>query len=307
MQKNILSELITKYQGLKVDNRIFIRVNGYACTVYYINNMISVSFELPLLSKSSVLICDICNSIGYACEYNYPSLNIAIEQTDALSVDSICDILENATKLYIDNGIRSDICIKCHEATAEYFNVNGYYCPIHRDCANKILSAQNDAPAETHQTRIKGILVGSSFAFFGSLSYILFALLGIMPAFGGILMGVLAALGYRLFSKNIHKADKAILWIVFLIFAVFSNFTADYVYAMTINAPLDFMATYSDPLNLFSTAFDVLAGSIISVCSMSLVTDFDRRASAATIKKIPSVKRPDTSDVDPSKENNEDQ
>jgi len=73
------------------------------------------------------------------------------------------------------------------------------------------------------------------------------------------------------------------------------------------NTPLDFMATYSDPLNLFSTAFDVLAGSIISVCSMSLVTDLDRRASAATIKKIPSVKRPDTSDVDPSKENKEDQ
>ena len=99
-------------------------------------------------------------------------------------------------------------------------------------------------------------------------------------------MGIFAALGYRLFNENITKADKVVFTVIFLLLSIFSNFATDYVYAATINKPLDFIATYTEPLNLFSTAFDVLSGAIIALFSITFVTDYDRNSNSMVIKKI---------------------
>ena len=47
------------------------------------------------------------------------------------------------------------------------------------------------------------------------------------------------------------------------------------------------MATYTEPLNLFNTLFDIIAGIIIAVSSMAIVFDFNRSVDGYRIRKLP--------------------
>lgn len=291
MNSSILQHIRDKYHGKMVQNRVFFLANGYAATAFTTDSLLIISFELADLSRNPSALNAIAPCISYPCEYNVPSLNISIcPDADNLQNNIIIDAINNIVQLLEQNNIKPNSCIKCMQKTDEYYNVNGYFCPIHKDCANELLKKESKDEAVPINKKIKGILIAAAFSLFGSLFFIIFALLGIMPALGGIMMGILASLGYKFSNNKISKKEKFVLFFIFLIFCAFSNTLADFIYSTSIGKQLDFVMTYTDILNLFGTVFDILAGAIIALTSLSIITDWDLHKNTCNIKKIPTDK-----------------
>ncbi len=288
MNSSILQHISYKYHGKVVQGRVFFRANGYAATAISSSSQLTVSIELPDISRKPSHLTTIVSSIAFPCEYNAPSLTFSLQtDTDDFNNDIAIDTINNITELLKQNEIKPNTCIKCMEPTDEYYNVNGYFCPIHKDCANELLRNKKENCVSPADKKIKGLLVAAAFALFGSLSFIIFASLGIMPALGGIIIGILSAIGYKFFNNKITRKEKLILFLLFVIFCAGSNTLADFIYATSNGQQLDFIMTYSDIRNLFGTIFDILAGAIIAVSSMSIIMDIDLKANSCDIRKIP--------------------
>ncbi|MDD6204814.1 MAG: hypothetical protein PUC05_07480 [Firmicutes bacterium] len=289
MSEEILRWIKDEYSGQTADGRVFFNLSDYAMTAYSDDSGIKISVELPSAADNAGLLADIASSVNADCEYVYPALVLTFD-AESSAYSSIAEVLGSLTALLSREGIQPNICVYCKSQTDQRYNLNGFNCPLHRDCANTLLGTNSSFTASTKAQRIKGLLVGAAFSFFGAAFYILFAHLGIMPALGGIPMGLLAALGFRMFNKGMKKSDKAIFAAIFLLWAAAANFAADYVYAAVRGLQLDFIATYTDELNLFNTVFDVAAGVIIAVSSLSVVLDFNRSVGGFQIKKLPGDK-----------------
>lgn len=295
MASDFIESICSQYETKAVDGRAFVLIHGYPVTIWTITaqekaevpNQCVISFEIPGVSPAdSMVIAEYALKLqhgGLECEYRAPALVIQVTDVDPAFVCALCD----KTASYLEgHNIKKEVCTLCREDGGDYCNVNGHYCLLHNDCANKMLAQNSAFTVAGKKQRAIGYILGFIFAAIGATAYILFASLGIMPALGGITMGLAGALGFRLLNKGMLKSDKIIFFLFFLLLATIANFAGDYTYAMKNALELDFNTTYSDPLNLINTIFDVAAGSIIALSGMTIVFDWSRLENKYRIKKI---------------------
>lgn len=286
MKNEIIRFLADHYHGVMVSDRVFFSLAGYCATAQIRNGSVVISVELPSLAESIEALNEVTEHCPLPCEYTAPALYITPSDSDP---EKITQVLDRIGALLCDKSIPTELCVLCKKSTDSKYNLNGYYVPLHKECANLLLAENTAQKKSSPSCRIRGFIVGTAFGVFGAAFYILYAYLGIMPALGGITMGLFAALGFNMFNKSLTKADKFIFAAIFFVLAASFNFAADAVYAAHIGKKLDFMATYTEPLNLFNTLFDIIAGIIIAVSSMAIVFDFNRSVDGYRIRKLPTA------------------
>lgn len=288
----MLEFLCKKYNGKKHLQRYFIQYNGFFFTVYYEDQRYILSTELPGAAITQLQSLKELVSENDSYEYFAPTFRITLpiknnsEREDDLTV-ILSNYIENIADVLTRSDYPQEVCTYCRQSNAQtMLSINGYYCACHNDCYAKLLKLSRPAYNATIKNSALGLFFGFLFAAIGAGTMIPLAIYGIMPGLGGLAIGLLAALGFRLFNRGICLRHKIAFAVFFLIVSALGNFSGDFFYAQHQGQALDFINTYSNSVNMFNAGFDIFSATLISYFSMNLVFDANRNITNFSLKKL---------------------
>lgn len=288
----MLELLCKKYDGKKYLQRCFIQHSGFFFTVYYEDLRYILSIELPGATITQLQALKELVSAQDGYEYFSPTFRITLstENEDAREEDAasiLSSYIESLSDALVCSNYPSKICTYCQQSNAQTtLSINGYYCACHNNCYPKLLKLSRPTYNASTKDSVLGLFFGFLFAVIGAGAMIPLAIYGIMPGLGGLAIGLFASLGFRMFNRGICTRHKIAFALFFLIISALGNFAGDFFYAQHQGQALDFINTYSNPVNMFNAGFDILSATLIAYFSINLIFDANRNITNFSLKKL---------------------
>lgn len=282
----MLTDIIASLQNtleLKTNNeRHYTRFEDYCVTIYPSGNKkhLFVEIATPGISdENNILVKDFFNTQfpDIRFEQNANVYQTQLTQEKAQSPEDVINFLRQITDFLKSASIAPDLCPVCNNANTDCnVFVNDSYMRAHDFCADRINRQLNGKYKGTTKSNALGLLTGMGFAIIASALWVVLTLFKIMPAISAVLIGIVAAIGFRLFNARPSSFSKVFFTLFFFVLCLCVNFIGDFYYAVHYHLGYDFVMTYTDWHNIFNTTFDVISGTVIAYFSMSIVYDFDR-------------------------------
>ena len=290
-KESFITLLCKEYGGRLCAQHGLIEHHGYFFTVYQETERTVLSLELPGASVEQLQAVKDLIDPADTCEYYSPTFRIFLsrlqEEPRGDQLPVLVDYINRSAAALEEAGFTPNVCTYCQKGEADVpLAINGFYCACHQDCYSKLLPLSKPAYRASARNSVLGLFFAVLWGTVGAAAMIPLALAGIMPGLAGIAIGLLAALGFRVFNRGVSTWHKVFLVVFFLLVSAGANFIADALYAQQQGLQLDFAYTYADSVNLFNTVFDVLSATLLAYFSANIVFDFNRGQSGFSLRRL---------------------